>query len=323
MGNHKPRVSIGLPVFNAEKYLTQALDSILAQTYSDFELIISDNASTDRTQEICRAYAGKDRRIRYHRNDKNLGAVPNFNLVLALSSSEYHKWAPYDDLIAPDFLARCVEVLDQNPAVILCYSRAKIIDEHGNFEVDYNPGPDTRSLKPHERFRNLILHPEYAIQQMGLIRTEILKRIGGHESYPSSDEVLLAGLALFGQFYEISDRLYLYRRHSEQSTATTHVQRERVLFFDTSFEGKIALPKWLYFFGCLRAIKRAPIGSSERAKCYTHVVRWLLVPPNFRAMGKDALLAASQLLVRPAKKAKPTLQHTVPEKEIANEQSLP
>jgi glycosyltransferase involved in cell wall biosynthesis len=312
MSTTKPRVSVGLPVYNAEKYLEKAIDSILAQTYTDFELIISDNASVDRTQEICRSYAAQDPRVHYHRNDKNLGAVPNFNRVLALSSSEYHKWAPYDDLIAPDFLARCVEVLDRNPDVVLCYSRAKVIDEHGAYEVDYDPGPDTTSPKPHERFRNLILHPEYAIQQMGLIRTEILKKIGGHQSYPSSDEILLAELALCGQFYEIPERLYLYRRHSQQSTTTTHIQRARVLFFDTSFAGKIVLPKWLYFFGCLNAIRRAPISSAERANCYMHTIRWLFVPANFRAMGKDMLIAANQMIARTFfKQSRPEVQQTM------------
>lgn len=298
MSNSQPRVSVGLPVYNAEKYLEKALDSILAQTYQDFELIISDNASVDRTQEICQTYAARDARIRYYRNAKNLGAVPNFNRVLELATSEYHKWAPYDDLIEPDFLARCVAVLDQNPAVVLCYSRAKIIDEAGNFEVDYNPGPDTSSRKPHERFRNLILYPEYAVQQMGLIRTSVLKEVGGHQSYPSSDEVLLAELALRGQFFEIPERLYLYRRHAAQSTGTSHIQRARVLFFDTSFAGKIVLPKWLYLEGCLRAIQRAPLPAVERIHCYRQLLRWLLVAPNFRALGKDLLIAASQMVMR-------------------------
>ncbi len=108
MNTHKPPVAIGLPVFNAEKYLSQAVDSILAQTFSDFHLIISDNASTDRTQEICQAYAAQDNRIRYSRNHRNLGASPNFNRVFELSSHQYFKWAPHDDMIAPEFLARCV-----------------------------------------------------------------------------------------------------------------------------------------------------------------------------------------------------------------------
>lgn len=293
----KSRVAIGVPVYNGEKYLRQALDSILAQTYSDFDLIISDNASTDRTSEICRTYVSADNRIRYFRNEKNLGVAPNFNRVFQLSSHEYFKWAPYDDMVEPEFVARCVDVLDHDPTVALCYSKAKIIDERGEYVVDYDPGPDTSSLKPYERFRNLTLHPEYAIQQMGLIRSEILRKTRLHGSFPSSDEVLLAQLALLGPFYEISDRLYIYRRHSEQSTKES-AQRARVLFFDTSLAGKILLPKWLYFQACLDVVGRSPLDVSGRLHCYATMVRWLVVPAHYRAMGKDMLIAANQIMVR-------------------------
>lgn len=310
MSAYKPRVAIGLPVFNAERYLSQTLDSILAQTYSDFDLIISDNASVDQTQEICYAYAAKDKRLHYFRNEKNLGASPNFNRVFELSSHEYFKWAPYDDLIESEFVAECVNVLDHNPAVALCYSKAKIVDEQGVYVVDYDPGPDTSSTKPYERFRNLILHPEYAIQQMGLIRSEILKKTRLHGCFPSSDEVLLAELALRGGFYEIPDRLYIYRRHQEQST-TEIKQRARILFFDTSLAGKILLPKWFYFSACLDAINRSPISQRECMRCYSAMVRWLIVPAHFRAMGKDVLIATNQLVAR-AFRSKPQAPLTTP-----------
>ena len=131
MSHHKPHVSIGIPVFNGEQYLAEAIDSILVLTYADFELIISDNASTDRTQEICRAYTKQDRRIRYYRNATNVGASKNFNRVFELSLVDYFKWAAYDDILAPDFLLKCVEVLDQDPSVVVCFSKMQIIDEDG------------------------------------------------------------------------------------------------------------------------------------------------------------------------------------------------
>ncbi len=123
-----PRVSVGLPVYNGENFIKDALDSILAQTFEDFELIISDNASTDGTQQICRQYTSKDQRIRYIRNDGNIGASKNFNQVFELSSGEYFKWIAHDDLCAPEFLERCVEVLDQDPSIVLCFARPKAID---------------------------------------------------------------------------------------------------------------------------------------------------------------------------------------------------
>ena len=99
-----PRVSIGLPVYNGELFLENALDSILSQTYSDFELIISDNASDDKTEEICRSYAARDKRVRYSRNAHNLGAAPNYNRVYHLARGRYFKWASHDDVLAPEFL---------------------------------------------------------------------------------------------------------------------------------------------------------------------------------------------------------------------------
>jgi glycosyltransferase involved in cell wall biosynthesis len=296
MNNTKPRVTIGLPVYNAEKYLEEALDSILTQSYRGFEVIISDNSSTDRTEEICKSYAQDDVRIRYFRNEQNIGAAPNFNQVFKRSGSEYFKWAAHDDLLAPDFLSACVKVLDENQEVVLCYPRAKIIDENSNYVVDYDPGPDTSSPNPHERFRNLILRPEYAIQQMGLIRAEILRRTELHGSYPSSDEVLLAQLALHGNFYEVPERLFLYRIYPQQSTQLMKTQRERLPFYDTSLYGKIVLPKWLYFFACLRVIADAPIRVDKKVYCYLVMARWLLKPAHIRAMGKDILLAESKLI---------------------------
>ncbi|MBI5653198.1 MAG: glycosyltransferase [Chloroflexi bacterium] len=295
-----PRVTIGLPVYNAEKFLAVALDSILAQTYADFVLIISDNGSTDRTAEICHAYCARDQRIRYFCNEKNLGAAPNFNRVFALASTEYFKWAPYDDLLAPEFLARCVEILDQHPTVVLCYSRAEIIDEQGNYVVDYDPGPATNSRKPAERFRNLILHPEYAIQQMGVMRSAVLKQTVLHGSYPSSDEVLLAELALRGEFYEIPDRLYLYRRHGEQSTSVNQ-QRARIIFFDTAMTRKITLPKWMYLFAGLGVIQRVPLDWRARGSGYLTMARWVFILPHLRALIKDVLIALSQIIARVAR----------------------
>ena len=110
-----PRVSIGIPVYNGGRFIKEAIDSILAQTFEDFELILSDNASTDETEEICKEYATLDRRIRYYRNEENLGAAKNYNRVFELSNGEYFKWASHDDLCAPEYLERCIAALCPPP----------------------------------------------------------------------------------------------------------------------------------------------------------------------------------------------------------------
>jgi glycosyltransferase involved in cell wall biosynthesis len=292
-----PRVSVGLPVFNGERYLAEALDSILVQTYSDFELIISDNASTDQTPEICEAYMARDPRIRYSRNAGNLGASPNFNRVFELSSGEYFKWAAHDDVIAPDFLLQCVAALDQNPDVVLCYPRAKLIDERGAWLGDYDPQPDTSSSKPQERFRNLILAPHMAVQVFGLIRASALKKTDLIGNYPSSDEVLLAELGLLGQFHELPERLFFNRIHPGQSIrGPLSVQRARIGWFNTAQEGKIVLAHWRYFFECLRVLRRSSLSGHQRAYCCIQMGRWLLLPPHFRALGKDLIIAGRHIL---------------------------
>ncbi|MEN6537451.1 MAG: glycosyltransferase [Bryobacteraceae bacterium] len=293
----QPALTVGVPVFNAERYLREALDSVLAQTYSDLVLIVCDNCSTDQTQEICQEYAGRDSRVRYYRNDHNLGASKNFNLAFQLSSTPYFKWSPYDDKLEPEFLSRCIEVMERDPSTVLCYTKARIIDENGEFEVDYDPGPDTSSPKPEERFGNLLLHPEYAIQQMGVIRSDALHRTALYGSFPSSDEVLLAELSLLGTFREIDDRLYLYRRHREQSTKQPK-QRDRVLFVDTSLEGKTVLPTWRYFWACGRAANKGAIGAAARIRCNIAVLRWAARPDHLRALIKDVFLATGKYFSR-------------------------
>ncbi len=146
MRNSLPYVSIGLPVYDGERFLAETLDSLLAQTFEDLELIISDNASTDRTQEICKDYLAKDRRIRYYRNDQNLGAARNYNRVFELSTGKYFKWAAHDDLCASALTERCVEVLDSEPSAVMCYARTIIIDEHGKHQKDFDDFLDLRSL---------------------------------------------------------------------------------------------------------------------------------------------------------------------------------
>ena len=126
-----PRVTVGVPVFNGESFLAETLDSLLNQTFSDFEIVISDNASTDRTEEICRAYAARDPRIRYYRSDANRGAAWNHNRVFELARGEYFKWNSADDLCAPEFLARCVAALDEDASAIMVCSNVLVSDDYG------------------------------------------------------------------------------------------------------------------------------------------------------------------------------------------------
>ena len=124
-----PRLSIGIPVFNGQEFLPELLDSLLAQTFRDFEILICDNASSDRTAQICREYERRDSRIRYICNERNLGAVANFNRVFELSTAPLFKWAAHDDLYHAAYLDACVRLLDENPDVVLAHTGTAFIDE--------------------------------------------------------------------------------------------------------------------------------------------------------------------------------------------------
>src|SRR5512140_1730619 len=176
-----PRVSLGMPVYNGERYLRGTLDSLLKQTYKDFELIISDNGSTDATQQICREYASRDPRIRYRREEVNRGAGWNYNRLVDLARGIYFKWAAHDDLCAPTYLERCVAVLDSDPSVVIAYPDDQDIDEEGN-TINRKRGtrlPNAQRAQfssPSQRFRYLVLLDYDCEQVFGLIRIEILRR---------------------------------------------------------------------------------------------------------------------------------------------------
>jgi glycosyltransferase involved in cell wall biosynthesis len=272
MKKDKPRVSIGLPVFNGENYIVEALDSILAQTYTDFELIISDNASTDRTEEICRAYAAKDERIRYFRNETNLGATANFNRVFELSSGEYFKWAAHDDIIAPDFLLKCVEVLDQDPSVVLCYTKTKTIDERGKAIEKCIVKLNTDSTRPHKRFRDMISVEHWCFQICGVARASVLRMTPLIASYSGSDRNLLAELSLIGRVYEIPEYLFFRRDHPKTSTRLFPGNRERMAWFDPT-AALFPFPSWLTFRGYFISITRVPMSRYERMLCYIQLGR--------------------------------------------------
>src|SRR5262245_41050215 len=119
-----PCVSVCLPVYNGETYINYAIGSIRRQTFKDFELIISDNASNDRTQAICLEAAVQDSRIQYFRADKNHGLAWNFNRAFELATGRYLVWIGHDDLMEPDYLSRCVEAMEQETDTVLCFTNA-------------------------------------------------------------------------------------------------------------------------------------------------------------------------------------------------------
>jgi glycosyltransferase involved in cell wall biosynthesis len=277
-------VSIGLPVYNGERYLEEALQALLAQTFQDFEIIIADNASTDRTGEICWQYAAHDCRIRYYRHAQNLGAAPNFNRTVELAAGDYFKWACHDDLCAPEYLDRCVAVLDRDPSVVLCHTLTRIIDDKGAAVKDFKhhlikpsngPPPDASARVPEERF-NRMIYEVSCYPVFGLIRLEALRQTRCIEAYAHGDGVLLAKLALLGRFHEIPEYLFLNRDHPERSARVAQPQYySYAAWFDSKKIGQISLPYWRMLRGYFQAVSETRLSFKSRLWCHVHLLNWV------------------------------------------------
>lgn len=292
----RPRVSIGLPVYNGEKFLNEAVESILAQTFHDFELIISDNASTDRTEEISRAYVGQDNRVRYVRNSENIGAALNFNQVFHLSSSEYFKWVSHDDLHEPDFLRKCVQALDQDPSVLLAYTRAVTIYGGGGSTKDWGAGQDLSSNVPHKRFREALAPRKdpLPLPIFGVIRANVLGKTRLFGRFPASDLALLAELALYGRFCELPEVLFLQRNHEQRAGPQLASNPHRtVAWWDPLKAGKIIFPAWRMFSAHLSSVFRSQLNMRERARCCVELTKW--VARNRQPLLGDIRIAGEHL----------------------------
>jgi glycosyltransferase involved in cell wall biosynthesis len=208
-------VTIGLPLYNEETYLERSLDSLLAQTHTDIEIVISDNGSTDRTEEIYRARAAKEPRVRYTRRPKNLGTVSNFFEVLDQARGEAFMWGSGHDLWAPEYVQRCASVLERRPEVGLVYPRTRRIDRHGNpiDAEDYAEGIGTTNLGLMARFNSVIWRGVHNTPFYGLYRTSVLRRLKTRPETFGWDKVVMAELSLYCSFVELPETLLFYREY--------------------------------------------------------------------------------------------------------------
>jgi glycosyltransferase involved in cell wall biosynthesis len=271
-------VSIGVPVYNGARFLAATLESLVGQTYENIEIVISDNGSTDETGQICRDFTARDARVRYIRHDTNRGSALNWNGLMRETSGPYFKWAAHDDLLAPTFVERCVEVLDGSPErVCLVYPRTRIINECGDAVRDYDDRLDLRDEAPHDRLRQLVRNMVLCNVQYGLIRRSALERTRLMGSFPSSDYVLMAELALLGEFWEIPESLFYRREHPASSRRANRTAAEVAEFYEPGSARKDFVREFWRLFGeHLRSINSAPISHAERVWCATiFVFEWI------------------------------------------------
>ena len=185
--NNAPELSVGLPVYNGEQHILQAAESILQQTFSNFELIISDNASTDGTKSICEELAARDRRVRYIRQPRNLGAVPNWDFVARSAHGRFFKWASANDYCDPKMLEKCVEVLKEEESVVLCYERTCLVDNRGKSLGIYPHDLTVEDERPSARFISVRNRLNLNNAQCSLMRLNELRQTKLGRSYPSGD----------------------------------------------------------------------------------------------------------------------------------------
>jgi hypothetical protein len=275
-----PRVSVGLPVYNGARYLREAIESLLPQTLVDFELIISDNGSTDETERICRDYAALDARIRYVRSDVNRGMHWNFRRVLELARAPLFKWMAHDDRCEPEFLRRCVEELDADPGLLLCAPASVDIDEDGYLMRVYRWTARSDSPDVVERFHD-ILRDRYAHPFFGVMRTAVAR-----ELYPdrlillADDKLLLTELVLRGRIRVVDDRLLLHREHPQRTSMVSgHRAAPRLAVLDPARADRVPLPLLWQAWESYRALRRAPITAATRRRCAAMIPVWVASRP--------------------------------------------
>jgi glycosyltransferase involved in cell wall biosynthesis len=311
-----------MPVRNGQRFMREALDSILAQTFTDLEVIICDNASTDSTQEIAREYAARDTRVRYHRNPSDAGPARNFNMGFEMSRGEYFKWAAHDDVLAPDFLKCCVQALDGDASSVLAYPKTTIIDENTREMGTYDFALPTDATDPARRFAELVLvnHRKHrAVEIFGLMRASAVRQTPLQGSYARADSVFLARMALLGRFIQVPQRLFLSRHHATQSMQTMPSdfksggrRLSRYLgtgplpppeWWDSSRKGKLNFPEWNLMKEYWRSVGDAPISLVGRVRCHLVMLRWVLV--NIPKLARDLVFALEHLVARPAGSGRP------------------
>jgi glycosyltransferase involved in cell wall biosynthesis len=274
MSTHAPVVSIGLPVYNAERYLRIAIDSVMSQTLRDWELIICDNASTDATEAICREYAVRDPRIQYHRLPANIGAANNFRRVFELSRGRYFKWVASDDYCAPTFLERCKQVLDEHPEVVLCTSKVDIVDQDGKL-IEHYPEPQALpQALASARFIASREQDSWCNAVYGLMRADALRRTAVMGNYVGSDVVLLAELSLYGCFAEVPEYLLFRRHHPAAYSYDVNLKKMKDFYTPTRRHGTVLVFRtWRHLFEYARAVLRAPLAAGEKARLFVYILR--------------------------------------------------
>lgn len=282
-------VSLCVPVYNGARYLPETLASLRAQDHADLEVIISDNGSSDATEEICRAAVADDERIKYVRSPVNRGGAWNFNAALGLARGEYSKIAAADDVLLPRFVSGCVAALEAGgPEYILAFPRTRLIDAHSTVFEDLQDATlhvdqDTASERIERFLRAQASHIVY-----GLMRTDCVRATRGFRPVVGDDLVLLVELACRGRFALVDEQLFLQRRHDAQFSARGVDQTD---WYAPGRDARFTFPQTVSNWELYRAVRTSPVPMAEKARCVSAITgTWVL--PRWRAMVGDVARAS-------------------------------
>ena len=298
-----PKVSVGIPVYNGENYLEIAVNSLLQQSFQDFEVIISDNASTDRTKEICELFQAQDKRIRYHRNASNIGAAGNYKKVFQLANGKFFKWMAHDDKCSANYLEECVKALEDDPSIVMCFPTVSLIDDDGNalplVEKNTYITPKGRiiptnlqrnfmSAHPSERYSEVLYGTTECYEFFGLSRRDIIEKTSQHDAFYGSDKVLLCELAMMGKLKEISSAICYFRIHSEQSQSLQSA-KERAEWISPDLNYGAFMSRVKCIQGYYRSIFAYHLSFSEQIKSLWILAAWSIDWSNWRSMLNEVL----------------------------------
>jgi glycosyltransferase involved in cell wall biosynthesis len=296
MGPETARVTIGVPVYNGERFLAQCLDSLLAQTYRDFALVISDNASTDRTQAICERYARADPRVQYRRNPVNIGLYGNFNRVLGLVRTPYVKLASADDFWAPEMLADAMEQMERDASLVLCHPRAVLVSEDGGELRRYDKPLHVLEDDPAMRFKRVLNELALVNQLMGVMRIDAVRSMAPFTNNTDADVVFMAELSLYGKIMELPKYQYFRRFHEACSSWDRKSETHQVKAVFRAGTRRIYLPTWKHYWGLMRGVLRSPLRLGAKVELLAFLGRRA-------AWDRSALMSECRQMLWPAPRA--------------------
>lgn len=259
-------VSIGMPVYNGEEYVREALDSLLAQDYQDFELIISDNASTDATGEICQEYASRDKRITYNRAEQNKGASWNFNRVLELSNGEFFMWAGHDDIWHKSFVSECLTKLQKEPDAVICYCYSQTITSEGQIvgTTLTDVGCENESLV--ERWARIHRHWDIHAVIYGLMRRKIAAQISPISIMNCADLIFVSEMVIYGKIYVV-EKVMHWKRLPAQDKIHYQSPEKMIEYLSASKEKKkIRMVRLQATLECVRSLKNTNLQNNLRRR---------------------------------------------------------